>query len=66
LLSWGYIVTCTKVLTRYHSWIHPSPHLSYISSSNRMNKTRGRKGWSIAVHGITRKRENPQIKWQWA
>jgi hypothetical protein len=23
LLFWGYIVTFTKVLTLYHSWIHP-------------------------------------------
>jgi hypothetical protein len=28
LLCWGYIVTFTKVLTMYHSWIHPLHHSS--------------------------------------
>jgi hypothetical protein len=26
LLYWGHIVTFTKVLTIYHSWIHPLHH----------------------------------------
>jgi hypothetical protein len=31
LLCWGCIVTFTKVLTIYHSWIHPPPSFSFIS-----------------------------------
>jgi hypothetical protein len=32
LLYWGYIVTFTKVLTTYHSWIHPFIILFYSPS----------------------------------
>jgi hypothetical protein len=33
LLHWGYIVTFTKVLTIYHSWIHSSTILLYLPPS---------------------------------
>jgi hypothetical protein len=32
LLHWGYILTLTKVLSLYHSWIHPSIILLYLPS----------------------------------
>jgi hypothetical protein len=31
LLYWRHIVTFTKILTIYHSWIHPPPLFSFIS-----------------------------------
>jgi hypothetical protein len=39
LLYWGYIVTFTKVLTIYHSWIHPSIILLILYSWNSFNRS---------------------------
>jgi hypothetical protein len=48
---WGYIVTFTKVVTIYHSWIHPTPiKFLYFPSLHSWNGKLNRCHFSIYIH----------------
>jgi hypothetical protein len=49
LLYWWHIVTFTKVLTIYHSWIHPPHHSPLFSSPHSWNSF-SRSHFSIFIH----------------
>jgi hypothetical protein len=71
LLHWGYIVTFTKFLTMYHSWIHPlHPRLLWYALSFAPLFSPGRQPgpvtpFSLLMYPILLRQKHVQLQYPW-